>query len=78
MATSIFDAHLFNGFIQIQWPLNLGTAVHLSIDLFLVVVVVFFFVFVFCFLFFVVFCFMKCRTPSSIGLLSRTSRTFVK
>ena len=35
MGTSRIDAaHLFNGFIQIQLPLNLGTAVHLSIDLF--------------------------------------------
>ena len=32
MTTSLIDAHLFNGFIQIQWPLNLGTALHLSID----------------------------------------------
>ena len=25
MATSLINAFLFNGFIQIQWPLNLGT-----------------------------------------------------
>ena len=34
MGTSRIDAHLFNVLIQIQWTLNLGTSVHLSIEFF--------------------------------------------